>query len=131
MNETPILRPLLICEKLIFERDSNNVSLINCHTVRWADRFPTQPMQFAIHGLLTNGYGKLMMELRISRLDTLATIFEQEFEMTFLDRLRDSNFASRINDLVFPKEGPYQIDLLANGELVGMATLHLRKRGQK
>jgi hypothetical protein len=119
---------LLICEKLIFEQGSGNVSLINCHTVRFAARFPTQPNQFAIYGLLIDGYGTFTMDVRISRLDTLSTIFDRSFPMLFLDRLRNSNFVCRINDLVFPVEGSYQIDLLTNGELLGMSALHFRKR---
>ena len=51
-----IARQLLICEKLIYQTRHGNVSLINCHTTRLSDRFPTQPMSFVICGQLTDRY---------------------------------------------------------------------------
>jgi hypothetical protein len=129
MNETPLLRQLLICEKLVFEKGTDHVSLINCHTICGSDRFPTRPIQFGIYGLLTNGFGTFTMELTVVHLLTGAVIYRRLFSMSFADRLRDENFAGQFkNGLVFPDAGVYQIDLLANGELLGMTTLEIEKR---
>ena len=127
MNETPVLRQLLICEKLIFERDTNNASLINCHAIRRATRFPTQPVSFAVYGQLTNGHGSFTIHLGITRLDTGELIFQRAFPMVFADRLRTTDFASRINDFVFPVTGSYEIVLSADQEPLGMATLVVKE----
>src|SRR5947209_4556589 len=117
MNETPVLRQLLVCEKLIVERDSNNVSLINCHSIRRAAHFPSRPISFGVYGLLTNGYGSFTIHLDITRMDTGELIFQRVFPMVFPDRLRATDFACRINGFVFPIEGHYEIVLKANQEL--------------
>jgi hypothetical protein len=128
MDEMPVLRQLLLCEKLIIERDTNNVSLINCHSIRRADRFPTPPIAFAVYGLLTDGHGSFTIQLEITRLDTGDLIFRCVFPMTFADRLRGTDFACRINDLTFPAAGKYEIVLSANQELLGITSIELQER---
>lgn len=128
MNELPILRQLLVCEKLIIERDSNNVSLINCHSIRRAGRFPTPPISFAVYGLLTDGYGSFTIQLEITRLETADLIFRRMFPMTFADRLRGQDLACRISDLVLPAAGKYEILLSVNQELLGITSIELHER---
>jgi hypothetical protein len=127
MDELPTLRQLLVCEKVIFEQGSGNVSLINCHSVRRAERFPTKPVDFIVYGLLTNGFGPFTLEFRINRPDTDGTIFQRFFPMLVPDRLRSIDFVCRLNDFVFPGESIYEILLLAGEELLGMTTLELKE----
>ena len=70
MNEVPLLRQLLTCEKFIVEKETEHISLINCRSEWCSDRFPTPPILFGIYGRLINGSGKVPMLLAISRLDT-------------------------------------------------------------
>lgn len=126
MNETPVLRQLLICEKLLFERGTNNVSLINCHTERSTYRFPTPPMSFAIYGLLADGYGTFRLVLRIVRVGNGDVVFQRIAPITFDDRLQTKDFNAQINQFVFPAAGFYEIILLANQELLATTTLELK-----
>lgn len=127
MNEPPILRQLFICEKLIFERGTNRVSLINCHTERLTYRFPTPPMSFAIYGLLADGYGTFGLVLRIVRIDSGDVVFQRIAHVTFEDRLQTEDFNTQINQFIFPAAGFYEIILLANQELLATITLELKE----
>jgi hypothetical protein len=127
MNETPILRQLLICEKLIFERGTNNVSLINCHTHRSTYRFPSPPMSFAVYGLLADGYGTFTLVLRMVRVETDEVVFQRIAPMVFADRLQTKAFTTQINQFVFPAAGLYEVILLANQELLATAAFELKE----
>jgi hypothetical protein len=128
MNEMPVLKQLFICEKLIFEQGTDNLTLVNCHTSCRAEQFPTPPIPFIVYGLLTDGYGTFTMQLRVHRLDTFEEIFRKSMPMLLTDRLRNAHFVYRMTDLSFPIAGRYQIDLLINGDLLGMTTLAVKAR---
>jgi hypothetical protein len=129
MNETPLLRQLLVCEKIVVEKDTGYVSLINCHNQRYCDRFPTRPLVFGIFGVMTNGSGEIPMKLTITRLDTFAVFYERHFMRRFKNRLHTSNLiAPSVNGLIFRVEGAYQFDLWAGDEPIGMTSLRLLRR---
>lgn len=128
MDETPILRQLLICEKIIFEQGTGNPTLINCHSGKIAAGFPADPVPFVVYGLLTDGFGAFTMQLRVLRLDTLDVIFQHSMPMVMMDRLQDAHFVYRMNNLSFPIPGRYEIDLSANGSLIGLTTFSIRER---
>jgi len=128
MDETPTMRQLYICEKLIFEQGSRNVSLINCFEVRITDEFPTDAIPFIVYGQLTDGAGAFTMELRVCRLDTFAVVFQRTMPLLLTDRLHMTQFVYRVNNLRFPVEGGYEVSLYANGVLLGMTVLSIRRR---
>ncbi len=127
MNETPILRQLLICEKLIFEQGTGNVSLINCHEGWLAEHFPSPPIPFIAYGVLTDGFGTFTMQVRITRLDTGEEIYRQSMPMLMTDRLHGAHFVYR-NKIGFPAAARYEIAVLADNELLGLSALSIRKR---
>ena len=126
MNETPVQRQLLLCEKIIFEQGTGNPTLINCHSARPVDTVPTEPASFIVYGLLTDGYGAFTMQMRVMRLDTFEDIYQHTEPMLLADRLKPTLYVFRMKNLVFPVAGRYEIDVLANGELLGMTTLSIR-----
>lgn len=110
-NVLPTLRGLIVCEKLIVEQGTGNITPINCHASRLCDRFPTLPLSMAIYGLLANGIGTCMMQVKITRLDTSEDIFRRTMPMIFTDRLKEVTFIYRLNDVAFPVEGRYELTL--------------------
>jgi hypothetical protein len=128
MDEMPTLRQLFVCEKLIFEQGSGNVSLINCHSTRIVDRIPSLPAQFVVYGRMSDGHGTFAMELRIVRLDTGDEIYQRTIPMLLTDRLREAHVLFRVENLVFPAETRYEFDLLVNGELIGMTVIAVSRR---
>jgi len=91
-NVLPTLRGLVVCEKLIVEQGTGNITPINCHASRLCDRFPTLPLSLALYGLLANGFGTCTMKVKITRLDTYEDIFQRTMPMIFTDRLKEVSF---------------------------------------
>ena len=44
MSQRPVVVGLLLCESLIVEEGTHNVTLVNCFSKRKAKRFPSEPL---------------------------------------------------------------------------------------
>jgi hypothetical protein len=107
---------LLLCEHLVVEKHTDNVSLINCFTKRNVEGFPSPAQRFAAVAFLTDGLGDVALDLAIERLDTLEEVFRQTMEVNFPNPLIEVRFLFRVTQCVFPVAGPYQAILRAKGE---------------
>jgi hypothetical protein len=87
MNEVPIARGRFLCEQLIVDHYTRNVSLINCFTSWPIDHFPSRPQRFSIFAALTNGSGGIMMRVVVARLDDLSVIYERQVPHHFPARV--------------------------------------------
>ena len=128
MSVRPTARSLLICEQVIIEETTHNVSLINCSTMLVADSFPTANQKFAIFCALVDGQGNIRLDVQIRRTDNMDVVFERNFQLAFIDRHQEVRFIYRVRDCVFPIASGYQVALLADGELIAMTTFVVRKR---
>ena len=63
MFELPVVRGVFLCENVIVEERSRNVSLINCFTRKLVDQFPTPPQRLVVCAVFANGLGKIPIEL--------------------------------------------------------------------
>lgn len=129
MDETPVLRQLLLCEKIIFEQGTGNPTLINVHSARKGERFPARLPPFILFGLLTDGSGTFTMQVRVTRLENAEDVYEKSEPLLLTDRLKEVQYLFRFNDIVIPAAGHYQVMLLANGEVLGMTTLAVKQKG--
>ncbi len=59
MFELPVVRGVFLCENVIVEERSRNVSLINCFSRRLAEQFPTPPQRFVLYAVFVNGLGTI------------------------------------------------------------------------
>lgn len=116
MVHPPTVIGLLVCEQLIVDKDTNNLSIINCFTRRKIESFPSAPQRFAVVALFTDGEGDFPMELLIQRLDTLEVVERYPFALRFTDRLQEVRFLFRVAKCVFPAAGAYDVSLLSGEE---------------
>jgi hypothetical protein len=123
MHQRPIVLGLSLCENVIFEEGTRDVTLVNCFTHRTAERFPTEPVEFVAFAFLSDGVGSVPMGLAIERLDNLEEIHRRPFVIEFRNPLQSVRCSIRIRGLEFPVAGHYQISLLADGEVVAMRKL--------
>jgi hypothetical protein len=114
--QVPTVIGLLVCEKVIVEEHTRNLSLINCFTARKSETFPSAPQQFDIVAFLTDGLGDIRTEVVVWRLDTMDEIYHQAQTVRFLDRLQEVRFLFRVTQCSFPVAGTYQVGLLVHGE---------------
>jgi len=57
MSIRPVSRGLHVCELLVTEKGTNNISPINCFTRTHMGRFPSAPQRFGVYSLLSGALG--------------------------------------------------------------------------
>src|SRR5437762_129041 len=68
MNHRPIAIGMVLCEQLIVEEGTHNVTPVNCFNVREVEDVPDRATFFAL-AWLVNGMGEMPMEVLVERLD--------------------------------------------------------------
>jgi len=48
MNQCPVVLGLTLCEQVITDAKSRNVTLVNCFTHRLVELFPSEPISFVV-----------------------------------------------------------------------------------
>lgn len=118
MIKKPVVIGLLVCEQVIVEEKTRNVTPVNCFTHQVVDRFPSEVVPFFVLAFLTDGLGEVPLEVKISRLDTMEEVNQRTWSFRFTDPLREVRCIVRVRDCSFPVSGHYQIMLLADNEMI-------------
>ncbi len=118
MVPQPIALGLTLCQQVIVEEGTKNVSLINAFTVWKVAGLPSAPRPFCAVATLIDGEGDGTIEFAITREDTAALIFNIQRPIHFPDRLTEVRSLCRINGCSFPSAGLYSATLLVGGEWV-------------
>jgi hypothetical protein len=118
MNQCPTAIGLSLCEQVIIEDKTHNVTLVNCFTERTAEKFPSEPIPFVAFANLTDGLGEGMLEIVVQRLDTLDVVCRKSMRVRFTSPGNTMRLTVRIRDCCFPIPGHYQVSVLADGEFV-------------
>jgi hypothetical protein len=130
VNHRPIAIGMVLCEQVIVEEGTHNITPVNCFNVREVTELPGTTTFFAL-AWLANGMGKLAAELVVERLDNLEETYRVNRSLEFPDRLRDMRFSARIRDCHIPIAGAYQVSLVIDGETIASRKFHIRKRAAK
>jgi hypothetical protein len=119
---------LIVCEQIIIEERTRNVTLVNCFSRLLVDRFPAQPRPFVVYAGLIDGFGELTLDLVLHRHDTYEEVLRRGQRLRFSDRLQEIRFVFRITQFAFPAAGQYQVSLLAEGELIAQNRIQIMLR---
>jgi hypothetical protein len=119
----------VLCQHVIVEETTRNVSAVNCYTERYVERFPTVPLEFDVFAILAGGHGEVTLKLQVCRPDTLMPILSGNVSLDFPDPLQEVRFIMRKIRCIFPIEGKYQVELLADGEPIALTAVAIRLRG--
>ena len=125
MDEQPVALGLMVCEKVIVEERTHNVSLINCFISMKVETLPSEPRRFDVFAALTNGFGDVNLEVVIERLDTWEPVYRRVQSVRFVDRLQEVRFILRISNVSFPVAGAYQVTLSADGDLLAQHEMRI------
>ena len=118
MNQRPVAIGLQVCEQIIVEEGTGNVSLVNTFTHRTVKEIPSSPISFVVASVLTDGLGEMPLEMRIERLDTLEIVYRFRGTARFTGPLRELRCHVRVRDCCFPVAGLYQVVLFVEDEPV-------------
>lgn len=108
---------LWICERIIVEAGTMNVSLVSVFTGRRYPAFPTDPIPFSLFAVVTGGRGQRIIRLKVIDTSDAEAIHDQVETLEFPDPATHVNVHFRLS-LRFPDEGTYSFGLFAHDELI-------------
>lgn len=117
MNHLPISIGLMLCEVVIVDEKTRNVTPVNCFGARKLTDVPGAA-DFHVVAWLTDGLGDMPVELVVQRLDSLDIVFRMERRVQFEDRMKDMRFIARVRDCSIPIVGYYEVKLFVDGQLI-------------
>jgi hypothetical protein len=127
MKQRPVVIGLMLCEQVIVEENTRNITPVNCFNHRTFDSFPSEKNPFIVFALLTDGSGEMRLEVVIQRLDTLDEIYRSQL-VRFPNPLQDLRCTIRIRDCSFPVAGHYQVVLFFDNEMTAQRKFVVLKR---
>jgi hypothetical protein len=130
MKQLPVAVGMLLCEKIIIEKDTENVTAVNCFHERRVREVPSEPLSFLLYAILTNGKGSITLSVVVQRLQDLAEVVHLDEVYDFKDPLSEFRCTVQLRALVFPSPGAYQVELLADGEFVAHRRFVIRQQGK-
>lgn len=125
MSQIPTVIGLLLCEQVVIEERTHNVTLVNCFTRFNVAMFPSERQRFAVFAALTDRLGDIELKLTVQRLTTQEEIYHALRTLRFVDRLQEVRFLFRVTDCSFPAAGPYDVILLADGSELARHRIHV------
>jgi hypothetical protein len=118
---------LISCRLVIVEDKTRNVTLANTFQRLAFASFPAIPEPFCVYTVLTDGLGDIVLDLVVSRCDTLEEVYTRSFKATFTDPLRQLRLWWRVRSCSFPVPGPYEFALRAEGETITQGVVEIEK----
>lgn len=128
MAKPPVAIALLACDQVVVEETTRNVTPVNCFTHRKFRDFPSEPISFAVLAFLTDGLGEIDLEVVVRSVENMEVLRRIGRRVKFEHALSEYRCVFRFRQVSFPREEPYEILLLANGELVAMRRIQLEQR---
>jgi hypothetical protein len=129
MNGLPVCRGLILCEQLIVEEGSKNVTLVNCFSGRIVDDFPSPPQRLVVYAVLAGGRGTIPVTLRVVRLSDGEIILNQAQPCRFADPLGEVRFVYRLTTLIYSDPSWYEFALVSGSEVLAQTRIRVRLRG--
>jgi hypothetical protein len=131
MRQVPVAVGLLLCEQVIIEEKTRNVTIVNSFTHRALPEFPSDPAPFIVFAILTDGLGEVSLEIVVEELDTLEETYRRSVSFRFANPLQEVRCVFRMVDCSFPSPGQYQIRLMADGEQLAQRKFNIVQRGDE
>lgn len=130
MSQRPAAIGILVCEQVIVEENTQNLTPVNSFRRRIVEQFPSEPFSFVVLAILNDGVGEIRLDLTISRLDLDEDVYKRSMVVRFGHQLQEGRCLFRIRDCSFPVPGAYEIALFADNELIAQRKIHLVKKAR-
>ena len=83
MKQRPLALTLQVCEKVIVEAETRNLTFVNCFALRDVKSIPSEPLSFIVFSSLVGGRGRMPLRVRIESLADFEIIYERIGVITF------------------------------------------------
>jgi hypothetical protein len=124
MAKVPIAIGLSLCDQVIVEERTHNVTLVNCFMRRTLDHFPART-RFIVFAHLTGGFGEVPLDVIVQELVDMNEIHRISLKSHFASPLQVMRCVVRIRNCHFPEPGHYLVSLCAAGEIVAQRKFQL------
>lgn len=131
MNPPPTALGLTLCEKVIVEERTRNITLVSTFTKLFAESFPSPPVRFALATVLTGGQGDGTLDLVITHLETDEETSSVRRQLRFPDRLAEVRVVFHVRDCSFPAPGQYEAILLVDGDWITRRKFSVAEREEQ
>jgi hypothetical protein len=128
MSPVPIALGLTLCEKVIVEERTRNLTFVSTFTKLLADEFPSPPERFAFAAVLTGGQGEGTVDLVITHLETDEETYSLQRQLHFPSRLAEVRVVFHIRDCSFPAPGQDDATLFVDGDPVARRKFSIEAR---
>ncbi len=130
MNHRPIAIGMVLCEQVIVEEGTHNVTPVNCFNFRELEVLPGEASFFAL-AWLADGEGELSIRIVVERLDTLEEVYRYTRKFAFTNRLQETRCVAKIRGCQLPVAGYYQVSLIIDDEFVAHRKFRAYLKGAK
>lgn len=125
MWESPIVRALLVCERVEIDPFTRRLSFQK-RVTRWrVAQLPSEATRWDVFVSLINGFGEVPINLIVRHLETDLAIPLQQVMVDFPDRLREVPLLLHVRSLIFPMAGTYEFALYAVDELLAVHVMQV------
>jgi hypothetical protein len=124
----PVLLSVIICERVIIDRISNQPSIIGAFETISAPAYPARHARLAFFCQLTNGRGKTKVSVKLIDVEEKdKPLFQGSVDQEFSDIRQVANLTFDIGGIVFPHPGEYRFQIYAGTEFLGERRIICRK----
>jgi hypothetical protein len=120
MTPKPVAIGLLLCDRVIVDKDTNSPSAIGIFTGLAVDSFPSESQRFSVLAVLTDAQGEGRGKMTVYRLDDhwlrQEEIYATEHTLRFPDRFAVINFNLRVRTIRFPVPASYEFVLFVDSD---------------
>jgi hypothetical protein len=125
MIPCPRAQGLTLCDYVIREEGTGNISLVNTFTRMRTLAFPSTPRPFCVFAALTDGQGEGNLELTVTNFHTDEEILNVRRPIRFPDRFVDVRVIIRLNQCSFPQAGVYLFTLSIDDESIAQRRIRV------
>lgn len=118
MFPVPVAVGLAVCEKVIVEEGTKNVSLISTFRRLRVREFPAHARPFCVFAAMLDGEGDATIDLEITDSEISEVVYAVERPVSFPNRLTEVQVLFHVNDCEFPSPGVYQVALFVDRDWV-------------
>src|SRR5437016_5755899 len=126
MPVLPTIRGLYLCELVVTDLVTKNLTLHNCFRVLKVAFLPAKARPFFVVAYLANGLGDFTFVVRVKRLDILDEIYSALAMLSFSSRLEELRLRLRIEQCNFPGPGEYEVSLCVGDEILAQTPFKVR-----
>jgi hypothetical protein len=126
----PTILGLTLCEDVVIDLATGNLSLIRAFSGMGVDGFPTIARPFRAFAAFTDGFGDAEAELSVGLLgDGFELIHRVRSKLVFADRLQIVYYVMKLLRCPLPRAGVYLVTLQLDGEWFAQRSLRVYSSG--